>query len=326
MATRIESIKYGIAAGTLLWVGKSRAAQSLTHSGRNYRSLSSMGSLYGMSCLPGYTAETYRNKYHSLVFEHDSRKCSVDGISVWLLHPVRKVGGSWAIYERDYTRSIDPLMRPYVYLKTAPSDLVMLDPGHGGSDSGACGKRNVKERLVTLDVAKRVERELKKYGIRVKKTRNGDETLSLSARTASAARAGASLFVSIHMNSSGSGSAAGTETYVLAPAGEDSSNHYGKSADKAAVRGNRHDAANMTLGFRLQQALIKTAKRDDRGVKRARFTVLAEAPCPAALVEGAFISNPDEEAKMIDSSFREALAMGIATGIREYLSLVKKSR
>ena len=326
MATRIQSIIYGLAASMLCFVRKSEAAPSLTHNGRKYRSLGSVGSLYGMTRSSGSSQETYRNKYHTLIFQHDSRKCTIDGVSVWLLHPVRKVKGSWAMYERDYTRSVDPLMRPYVYLKTATSSLVMLDPGHGGKDDGAKGRRNVKERLVAMDVAKRVERSLKEHGIRVKKTRARDSFLSLLSRTSSAARSGASLFVSIHMNSSSTTSVSGSETYVLSPAGEDSTNHYGQKANTGAVTGNRHDAANMVLGFRIQRALLKSAKRPDRGVKRARFKVLASAPCPAALVEGAFISNPTEEAKMIDANFREAMAQGIATGIREYLSLVKKSR
>ncbi|MFC1467238.1 N-acetylmuramoyl-L-alanine amidase [Verrucomicrobiota bacterium] len=279
-----------------------------------------------MSRSAGSRYDTYKNRWHTLTFEHDSRKCTIDGVSVWLLHPVRKVMGSWAIYERDFTRTIDPVLRPATYLRNAPTSLVMLDPGHGGKDDGAKGVRNVKERLVVMDVAKRVERELRKHGIRVKKTRPRDVYLSLTERAAIAARAGASLFVSIHMNSSGDKSVAGSETYVLAPTGEDSTNHYGQKARKTACRGNRHDSANMLLGYRIQRALLRSAKRPDRGVKRARFKVLKDAPCPAALVEGAFVSNAAEESKMIEANFREAMAQGIATGIREYLSLAKKSR
>lgn len=326
MATRIESIIYGLTASMLCFVRKSSAATGLTHNGLKYRSLRSVGSQYGMGRTSGSAAETYRNKYHTLIFQHDSRKCTIDGVSVWLLHPVRKVKGAWAMYERDYTRTVDPLMRPYVYLKKESSALVMLDPGHGGKDDGATGRRNVKERLVVMDISKRIERALKKEGIRVKKTRTKDVYLPLASRAAIAARSGASLFVSIHMNSSGSTSVSGTETYVLSPAGEFSTNHYGEKASTGAVTGNRHDPANMLLGFRIQRALLKSSKRSDRGVKRARFKVLTEAPCPAALVEGAFLSNPTEEDKLIEAKFRESIAQGISTGIREYLSLVKKSR
>jgi N-acetylmuramoyl-L-alanine amidase len=278
-----------------------------------------------MTCAAGGGKDTYRNRWNTLIFEHDSRKCYINGVTIWLLHPVRKVMGSWSLYERDYKLSIAPVLESPKYLNDVPSSLVMLDPGHGGKDDGAKGARDVKERLVALDVAKRVERELQKHGILVRKTRDSDVYLTPASRPASAARAGASLFVSIHMNSSSDRSVSGTETYVLSPTGEDSTNAYGGSGAKTACVGNRHDAANMVLGYRIQRALLQTAKRPDRGVKRARFKVLADSPCPAALVEGAFVSNPTEEAKMIEASFREEMAQGIATGIREYLSIAKKS-
>lgn len=326
MATRAASIIYGLLAGTVLFAKKSQAAQTFNYNGHRYLSLGTLSTSYGMSRASGSGKDTYKNRWHTLVFEHDSRKCLIDGVTVWLLHPVRKVMGSWAIYERDFSLTIDPVLRFSRYLSKERTGLVVLDPGHGGKDDGAKGRRNVKERLVVLDVAKRVERELKKHGIRVKKTRSTDVFISLSERAAIAARAGASLFVSIHINSSGDHSVGGSETYILTPSGEDSTNQYGQKATKSACVGNRHDAANMLLGYRIQRALLKSAQRPDRGVKRARFKVLREAPCPAALVEGAFVSNASEEDKMIDANFRESMAQGIALGIREYLSLVDQAR
>lgn len=326
MANRATSIICGLLAVFSFSVRKSRAAQTFNYKGRRYLSLGTLGSTYGMSRTGGSRTDIYKNRWHTLVFEHDSRKCSIDGVAIWLLRPVRKVMGSWAVYERDFACTIDPVLRPSGYLRRVSSSLVVLDPGHGGKDDGATGRRNVKEKLVVLDVAKRVERELKKHGIRVKKTRSQDVYPSLSERSAFAARAGASLFVSIHMNSTTNPSVGGSETYVMTPTGEDSTNSYGQAGTKTACRGNRNDAANMLLGYRLQRALLKTAKRSDRGVKRARFKVLKDLSCPGALVEGAFVSNATEEGKMIDANFREAMAQGIATGIREYLSLVRKSR
>lgn len=325
MVNRATSIFYGLVASAVFFARKSPAAQTFDYKGRRYISLGSVGTNYGMSHTAGSSRQTYKNRWNTLEFEHDSRKCYINGVTVWLLHPVRNVMGSWAIYERDYRLSVAPVLESAKFLRKVPTTLVMLDPGHGGKDDGAVGRRNVKERLVVMDVAKRVERELKKHGIRVRKTRSSDTYVGLSERAAIAARAGASLFVSIHINSGGE-SVSGSETYVLAPTGEDSTNYYGQQATKTACRGNRHDAANMVLGYRIQRALLKSAGRPDRGVKRARFKVLKDAPCPAALVEGAFVSNPTEEAKMIDASFREAMAQGIATGIREYLSLAQKAR
>ena len=103
-------------------------------------------------------------------------------------------------------------------------------------------------------------------------------------------------------------------------------NHYGQPGNKSSGKGNQYDAANAVLGFSIQSNLIKTAKRSDRGLRRARFAVLKNAPCPSALVECGFLSNPEEEALMIDASYREAAARGISNGIIGYITLVNRAR
>ncbi len=325
MATRASTLLAGFLAAFFCFVRKS-SAQTLNYKGRQYISVGYIGSKYGMTRVSSAKSEIYRNKWTTLEFEKDSRKCKINGVTIWLMHPVRNVYGSWAIYKKDFDLTIMPILVPANVLKSVPTNLVVIDPGHGGKDDGAVGRRNVKERLVVMDISKRVERELKSNGIKVLKTRTRDAYLGLSDRSAYVARVGASLFVSIHMNASSDRSVCGTETYILTPSGEDSTNSYGQPGTKSACRGNRFDAANAVLGYRVQNALLKSAKRPDRGLKRARFKVLTDLSCPGVLVEGAFISNSDEESKMIDASFRESVAQGISTGVREYLSLAKKAR
>ena len=157
-------------------------------------------------------------------------------------------------------------------------------------------------------------------------TRSSDKYLELSERCAYAARQGGDVFVSIHADGAGSASAHGVETFIMTTAGSDSSNYYGQAGDKSAGKGNLYDAANAVLGFSIQSNLVKMSKRSDRGLRRARFHVLKNAPCPAALVECGFLTNPEEEALMIDPNYREAVARGISNGIIGYLTLVKRAR
>ena len=79
------------------------------------------------------------------------------------------------------------------------------------------------------------------------------------------------------------------------------------------------------LGYYIQKAILEKAGGEDRGLRRARFVVLKEAPCPAALVECGFVSNRAEENRLLTPAHREALALGIAKGILDYLAAVKRA-
>ncbi len=82
----------------------------------------------------------------------------------------------------------------------------------------------------------------------------------------------------------------------------------------------------MALSYRIQQNLIRATGQEDRGVKRARFEVLRDAPCPATLVEIAFMSNPKDEAIVMDPAGRDRIARGIADGIVAYLTDARRSK
>jgi len=266
-----------------------------------------------------------RNQWHTLEFELNDRRCLVNNTRLWLNHPVGKTGWQWTLEKDDFDKLIDPAIRPYAFLKNAGSRIVVLDPGHGGSDKGAVSPRNVHEKLLVLDVAKRVRNLLQARGLTVYLTRDSDKKLTLSERTRKAASWNASLFVSLHADSA-SKTAKGAGTFILSLPKCYSTHSYGRGSPSGKVNpGNRFDLANAALGYRIQQNLIKSTRQDDRGVKRARFQVLREAPCPAALVEMAFISNPQEEALVIRASHRAKIATGIANGIAAYLNDVKRA-
>jgi N-acetylmuramoyl-L-alanine amidase len=256
----------------------------------------------------------------ALAFENNSRRVSVNGVTVWMNAPALALGG-WTLDAADAARTLDPLFRPDPSSPLPKDLLVVLDPGHGGDDPGAIGRRKAIEKKIALDLARRTRRKLTALGRDVRLTHSWDfVTTSLSERTARAQAWGADLFVSIHMNSAPNAQAEGLETYACANAGCPSTS--GLNDPGKACPGNRYDDDNALLAFTLHQAVLHHGRMPDRGVRRSRFAVLQNAPCPAALIECGFVSNPAEEAKLLTATHRDAIATGIAQGIETYLSRV----
>lgn len=297
--------------------------------GVHYLSLRDIGALYGMELQLSKSSDrvVLRNKWHSIILERKSRKVQLDGTLIWMHRPLQKVHGRWALDSNDFYKGIDPVLRPKLYLDGAGYNTVVLDPGHGGKDKGAIGRRNVQEKLVVMDLARRAKKHLERAGLRVVLTRRKGSFVPLGERCKIAARAGGDLFVSIHINAAADSSVDGAETYILPVEGESSTAGYGRdSPTERAYLGNRFNLANSILGYSLQSELSKSRSPSDRGLKRARFKVLKEAPCPAALVECLFLSNHRAEDRLLEASFRESLARGISKGILRYLASARAAR
>jgi N-acetylmuramoyl-L-alanine amidase len=302
--------------------------QSLAVAGKSSSgsvTLSYIARLYSMRVSTAGKKVVLKNKWNTIEFETDARRAWINGVLIYLHYKCHKKVGGWAIVEADFKKGIDPIMRSYAHVPSKPPKVVVLDPGHGGKDTGAIGKRKVYEKKAVLSIAGRVKKHLEEKKIKVMLTRTTDTYLSLQQRCDFASKVGADLFISIHADGAADSSANGVETFTMTAPGYYSSNHYGQPADKSACNGNLFDAANAVLGFSIQSNLVKTSKRNDRGMRRARFYVLKNAPCPAALVECGFLTNPVEEALMIDADYREAVARGISNGILGYMTLVKRA-
>jgi N-acetylmuramoyl-L-alanine amidase len=302
-------------------------ARVTSAAGEQYLSLKDVAAVYGLTLRVPLGKKVYlQGKWNSWSFEVDSRQASFNGTMVWLHAPMLKYRGKWMITENDAKSVVDPLMRPYAYLGGRGYRVVVLDPGHGGADAGARGKRGVEEKRVVLDVAARARVHLANAGFKVYLTRETDRFIELDERGIKSARWGADAFVSIHLNSAPSSAPKGLETYVLSNVGYPSTSAAARSrGDRTAYRGNRFEHSNTVLGYFMQKALLEKAKGEDRGLKRARFLVLRDAPCPAALVECGFLSNPGEEKLMLDAQHREAIALAISKGIIDYFNAVKKA-
>ncbi len=226
------------------------------------------------------------------------------------------------------------------YYKTSEKvNIVVIDPGHGGIDPGAVGKRGLYEKDVNLAVAKYLKKLMQdSLGIELKMTREKDEYLSLKERTNIANRNSADLFVSIHCNASSqrSNKRKGFETYFLSEARTNEERAVA-ALENAALKFDGmepDDNISLILYDLAQSAFLEESNRfaehvqghaekllpiPSRGVKQAGFYVLHGAFMPAILIECAFISNPEEEKLLRKKSFREKLAYCIFCGIRDFI-------
>ena len=169
---------------------------------------------------------------------------------------------------------------------------VVVDAGHGGYDSGAFRRYGPPEKMVTLDVAQRLERKLRESKIKTVMTRDSDVFIPLNDRVTMENKENNAVFVSIHFNDSPKRRTPGIETYY-------------------------HSAASVELADRIQQKLIAIPNSADGGVHTANFRVLRLANCPAVLVECGYLSNRSEGNQARDSEYRELLADRIAEAIVE---------
>ncbi len=189
---------------------------------------------------------------------------------------------------------------------------IFLDPGHGGSDSGAF-ENGVKEKDLTLSVYNKVSSRLASLGYTVLTSRNTDKDVGLVSRADQANKSNADMFLSIHFNAGGRGAAHGIETYYYRP----------EAGYEPAINKDNHNnperiEKSRKLANKIQQNLLYKTGAYDRGVKRASFAVLRETSIPSILVELGFIDNQDEVKKIKTNEYQEKLADGIVDGIVEY--------
>lgn len=306
----------------------SKSVKTYALQGETYLSLRGLARFYGLEEDYGTRRKpALESPWSRLTFEENSRRAYINGTMVWLHTPLARMRNSWMLNRLDMEHLIDPLLRSGVHLRGYRLQCIVLDPGHGGKDKGAIGRRNVEEKRVVYDVSRRLRVLLANQGFQVVLTRNGDRFLELGDRPAVARRCGADLFVSIHMNASNDRSARGVETFVLTATGYPSTNSSDqRRTPPVRYPGDAHAAASAVAGFHIQRGLAERTGSPDRGLRRARFKVIREAPCPAVLVEGGFVSNRIEENAMIEESYRQRIAQGIADGILAYANLVHRAQ
>jgi N-acetylmuramoyl-L-alanine amidase len=196
---------------------------------------------------------------------------------------------------------------------------IVIDPGHGGADTGTVGPTGLQEKDLVLAISQRLGQLIvEKLGGEVVFTRNDDTFIPLQARATLANAANADLLISIHGNSSAYRSVRGIETFVSASA---SSKNVGDGADSRLIESRR-------LAGAVQHAMYSRLKESDpglhdRGVKSAPLVVLAESTMPSILIELSFVSSPVEELKLLDPAYRDAIASALCDGISTYFTRKK---
>ena len=302
-------------------------SQSFHENGDRYIPLHNLADRYGFQMATPQKYLSLLGHRSQIRFELNSRRILFNGLSVWLNRPVTKFRGQWNLSTADIESLIEPLVQPQRHLDQLDCRVIVLDPGHGGRDSGAMGARGVEEKRGVLDIAHRARLHLANAGLKVYLTREGDRFIPLQERSRLAARWDADLFVSIHLNSANNRSASGIETHILAVPGYPStSSSANETPARVTYQGSSLNGANVILGHALQKHLLGATGSVDRGLRRARFVVLKEATCPAALVECGFLSNAAEESRVLREDYRESLARGISDGILEYVNNVRRAQ
>ena len=217
---------------------------------------------------------------------------------------------------------------------------VVLDPGHGGHDTGAIGPSGLMEKDVVLDLALRLRRLLQRQlGVRVLMTRTEDVFVSLPERSAFANRVKADFLVSLHVNAASKRGAGGFETFYFTREPSDNDARASTQRENLVIENNgttgkdlesllkttladmavtRDMKESSNLAERILAALEKILRVENRGVKSGPFYVLATAAMPAVLVESAFITNPREERKLQREEYREQIARALFDGIAAY--------
>lgn len=220
---------------------------------------------------------------------------------------------------------------------------VVIDPGHGGEDPGAIGRGGSYEKHVTLAIARRLKAKIDaEPNMRALLTRDGDYFIPLNQRVAKARRVRADLFVSVHADAFIKPTARGSSVFVLS--------ENGASSSAARWLANRENSADLVGGVnfgvkdphlaRTLLDLSQTATLNDSlklaravlsqigdintlhkpHVEQAGFAVLKAPDIPSILVETAFISNPEEEARLVDDAYQDKMANALLAGIRRYFA------
>jgi len=289
--------------------------------------------------------KVYLNKGEKIeiIFAFDSPVAMVNGQAVDLGEKVKFQDGDLIISSQAVSRITQILLygRKSKQILSPSSqwykiEKIVIDPGHGGRDPGAIGPSGLKEKDVTLSIARILRDKLRRAGYQVVMTRDSDKFISLWKRIYIANKENADLFISIHANSSRSRYAHGFEVYYLAPASDEESRALAaaenyplgmaeKIPDNTAVQAtiwdllyseNRKDSVQ--LANNIVRALSKEMGTRNRGVKSANFYVLRGAQMPAILIEVGFISNRYEESKLKTWSFKNKIADAIVEGIKNY--------
>lgn len=259
-----------------------------------------------------------RNATDTFLLTVGSQVARWRGMEVHLGYAPLLIEGQVYVQSADVRSTLHPLLLGTGQIPLA-GPVIVLDPGHGGTDSGAKSAAGGSESAYALDWARRLQALLVADGWQVHLTRTANVEVALSNRVAFADSVGANLFLSLHFNSAAPDKS-GVETYCLTPPGVPSTLTRGYIDERDLRLPNNHfDAQNVQLAVAIHHAMLQVNGGRDRGVRRARFlTVLRGQQRPAVLLEGGYLSNTAEARLIAQASHRQRLAEAVAGAIRTH--------
>ena len=315
----------------VLWLGLSPVVaaefrwETVKYNGLDYVTLGSVKDFYYFNKIKYGAVITMETPKVALEVRPGTQRCRMNGVLFILSHPVLERGGRYLLSKTDLIKLIDPVMRPTYIYRARHFNTVVIDPGHGGKDSGGLGPYE-NEKAYTLKIAQLIRDILQRQGYRVVMTRDSDVAVSLASRVRIANQYPDAIFISIHFNA-GNARANGIETFTVSPVGVPHMGRDVRAGDFRSVPGNVMDSASIALATAVHsRALLYLNSKsagsnfniEDRGIKRARYNVLTGIKIPAILFEGGFLSNRSEAAKVHSSAYQKTLATAIARAVDVY--------
>ena len=243
----------------------------------------------------------------TLTFGPSPRELRIQERLCILSHPVQEdSSGDLLVAKVDVQQVIEPVLRPTYIANRSAVRTVVIDPAHGGHDTGTVTPY-VREADAALVVATKLGAELTKRGFEVVYTQEQNQYQSPQARVDKANAAPAAIFVSLHLNS-GRSDVKGAQTYTLAPSGK----------NEKPMPGHEFSQSSMALAMALQSSLVEKAEAVDGGCRRAHYSLLNSLRCPAVMVEMGYATNPEEGTRLATEEYQIKLANALADGVEAF--------
>lgn len=288
--------------------------------GRDYVSVNDIKRFYNFSRLTRTgKAVVLENSKVEMKLTVGGNECLMNNVKFVFSDPVIASGNGVYVSRVDLAKLIDPVLRPNFIRNAGNFQTVIIDAGHGGKDPGATNPLGT-EAQYNLKLATKLKTLLQARGFKVVMIRESDRFYSLQERVNIANNIKQeAIFLSLHFNAGGR-AARGIETFTLSPPGV---SHYGRgviASDAQAKTGNQHDSANIALATAIHGSVLRRLGNNtfDRGIKRARFSVLSGVRHPAVLFEGGFMSHPYEARLIANEAYQNALAAGMVDAVTRY--------
>lgn len=240
----------------------------------------------------------------TLVFGPAPRELRIQDRLFILSHPVQEdASGDLLVSKIDVLQVIEPVLRPTYIANRCAVRTVVIDPAHGGHDTGTVTPY-AREADVALVVALKLGAELKKRGYEVIYTQEHNQYVSPQSRVDKANAASAAIFLSLHLNS-GRSDVKGSQVYTITPL----------EKGEKPLAGHAYSQSSMALALALQSSLVEKAETEDGGCRRAHYSPLNSLRCPGVMVELGYATNPEEGTRLSTEEYQMKLAGALADGV-----------